>query len=153
MALSAPSPPGTPPHARPPRTTPWTTTTPRAPLLTCRPSTSAPPARTSPARSRQQSSTTPTTTPTLPPLRADLHERLDHPDFAWDVAERPIETIIADLCLNLGISDIADLRAWAARTAELSPIAASPAQPTEAPPQTAPPWAPLTPTSTGPPAP
>ncbi len=59
-------------------------------------------------------------------LRADLHERLDHPDFAWDVAERPIETIIADLCLNLGISDIADLRAWAARTAELSPIAASP---------------------------
>ncbi len=86
-------------------------------------------------------------------LRADLHERLDHPDFAWDVAERPIETIIADLCLNLGISDIADLRAWAARTAELSPIAASPAQPTEAPPQTAPPWPPLTPTSTGPPAP
>ncbi len=70
-------------------------------------------------------------------LRADLHERLDHPDFAWDVAERPIETIIADLCLNLGISDIADLRAWAARTAELSPIAASsPAQPTEAPPST-----------------
>ncbi len=84
---------------------------------TCRPSTSAPPARTSPARSRQQSSTRPTTSADAAALRADLHERLDHPDFAWD-RRAPHRDIIADLCLDLGISDIADLRAWAARTAD-----------------------------------
>ena len=83
-------------------------------------------------------------------LRAELAERLDDPGLEWDIASRPIEEVIAEICCDLGLSDIGDLRA---RAAQPSPEGASTAQSAAPPPQTAPPRAQSTQTSTGPPDP
>ena len=86
-------------------------------------------------------------------LRAELAEVLDDPGLDWEIVLRPIEDVIADICLDLGLDDIRDLRGRAARAAQLLPYeASSTCQATAAPPQTAPPWAAPTQTSTGPPA-
>jgi len=86
-------------------------------------------------------------------LRAELAERLDDPGLDYDIADRPIEEVIAAICRDLGLSDIGDLRARATCAAQPPPEeASSTAQPTAAPPQAAPPRAQPTQTSTGPPA-
>ena len=84
-------------------------------------------------------------------LRAELAERLDDPGLDYDIEDRPIEEVIAEICRDLGLSDISTLRARAAQPPPDD--ASSPGQPSAPPSQTAPPRPLPTQTSTGPPAP
>ncbi len=79
-----------------------------------------------------------------PALRAELMERLDAPEFAedleHDLATRPIEDIIAELCRDLGVPVNNQALKWKRRTpgdivALNAQAAAPPRPPPEAPPR------------------
>ncbi|GAC1339507.1 MAG: hypothetical protein NVSMB18_07850 [Acetobacteraceae bacterium] len=70
-------------------------------------------------------------------LRAELHERLESPELAADLAEdidlRPIDDIIAEICRDLGLTNLPGVQTHKRRTpadiAALSARAAKPAAP------------------------
>lgn len=63
-------------------------------------------------------------------LRGELCERLDAPDLDDDIANRPIEDIIAEIVRDLGLADIPGRPPWPRRSADcvraLAALAAAP---------------------------
>jgi len=63
-------------------------------------------------------------------LNAELQERLDAPELEDEVDNRPAPEIIADICRDLGIADIAGLHLWKRRTpSDIAALCARAAQP------------------------
>ena len=67
-------------------------------------------------------------------LTIELRERLDAPDFDWDLANRPIPDIIAELCRDLGLAAAPGTNPWRRRTpADIRDLCARAAAPTRTP--------------------
>ncbi len=49
-------------------------------------------------------------------LEAELRERMDAPELAEELGERPVAEIIADICRDLGLAGEADLHRWKRRS-------------------------------------
>ena len=67
-------------------------------------------------------------------LTIELRERLDAPDLDWDLANRPIPDIIAELCRDLGLAAAPGTNPWRRRTpADIQDLCARAAAPTRTP--------------------
>ncbi len=72
-------------------------------------------------------------------IHAEFLERLDGPDLDDDIADRPVDEIVADICRDLGIANYPGAHPWKRRTpADIAILAARAAKPTEADPSASP---------------